>query len=192
MKKINRKKWFKECVAASVLLLAFPLAVFAGIGEKIFSFGPRAAYSTPKDADSGQWFGGAQARLHVSPGMALEASIDYRRNDFGRLTTIKSYPVQASILAYLMPGADWSPFLIGGGGWYYTQVDGPAGYSKTDYRFGLHAGAGLELLLNESVSLDASYRYVWLESVKSKDETATDKTFQDSGSTFTVGLNFLF
>ena len=162
------------------------------IGDKVLSIGPRATYSTPKDADEGQWSGGAQVRFHLSPGLGLEGSVDYRSNKFGNLTTIKTYPVLASLLAYIMPGASWSPFLLGGGGWYYTEVDGPDNFSHTDYRFGLHAGAGIEVMLNESLSVDGSYRYIWIESVKSKDAKALDKTFEDSGSMVTMALNFLF
>jgi hypothetical protein len=194
MKRNNSNKRIKGFMAISVLWLGLPAAGVAGegIGEAVFSFGPRATYSTPKDADEGQWAPGAQARLHLSPVFGLEASIDYLKNDFGPLTTVKTYPVQASLLAYIMPSGAVSPFLLGGVGWYYTQVDGPASFSDTTSRFGLHAGAGLEVMLNKSLSLDGTYRYVWLESLGSKDENALDKTYEDSGSMITLALNLLF
>ena len=194
MKNNNCPKRVKECITISVLLLGLQPAVFGGtgVGQNTFQIGPRVTYYTPKDADEGQWSAGAQARLHLSPGLGLEGSIDYHRNDFGPFTTIKTYPVQASLLAYLMPGEILSPFLLGGAGWYYTQVNGPFSFSNTNSRFGLHAGAGLEIILNKSLSLDGSYRYVWLESVTSKDLNALDKTYQDSGSMITLALNFLF
>lgn len=189
----DSNKRVKACIAISVLLMGLQTVVLAGegIGENVFSIGPRATYSTPKDAD-GEWSPGAQARLHLSPALGLEASIDYRKNDFGTLTTIKTYPVQASLLAYIIPDGVVSPFLLGGVGWYYTQVNGPASFSNTTSRFGLHAGAGLEVMLNKSLSLDGTYRYVWLESVGSKDTNALDKTYKDSGSMITVALNFQF
>ena len=194
MKTTNSSGKIRECIALSVLLLGLQTAAFAGdgVGDNAFSIGPRATYSTPKDADKGLWDPGVQARLHLSPALGLEASIDYRKNDFGPLTTIKTYPVQASLLAYLIPGGAVSPFLLGGVGWYYTQVDGPFGYSNTSSRFGLHAGAGLEVMLNKSISLDGTYRYVWLEDVASKDLNALHKTYQDSGSVITIALNLLF
>lgn len=183
------------CVFTAGLFLSPSMQVFAadsGIGDNMFSIGPRMTLSTPKDADSGQWSAGAQARLHLSPSMGLEGSIDYRSNIFFNLTTVKTYPVQLSLLAYLMPSAVMSPYLLGGVGFYYTQVAGPFNFSNTNYRFGLHAGAGLELMLNEALSLDGSYRYVFLENVASKDVNALDKTYQDSGSMITIALNFLF
>jgi opacity protein-like surface antigen len=178
----------------SALLFGLQLAVSAetGIGENTFSIGPRAAYFTPKDAVKGLWAPGVQARLRLLPGLALEGSIDYRRNDFRPLTTIKTYPVQASLLGYVMQGGVVSPFLLSGIGWYYTLVKGPFGFSDTTSRFGLHIGAGLEVKLKKSLSLDGTYRYVWLESVQSRDLNALNKTYQDSGSIITIALNFLF
>jgi len=188
---------FTRCILAAALLLAVPMMVFAdggatGVGTKVLSIGPRAVYVTPKDADEGTWSGGAQARLHISPSLALEGSIDYRSNTYFHITTIKTYPVQATILAYLMPGVFVSPYLLAGAGLYYTEVDGPLNFTNTYSRFGVHAGAGLEIMINQSLSLDGSYRYVWLESVTSKDQNAIDKTYEDSGSMITVALNFLF
>jgi len=122
----------------------------------------------------------------------MEGSIDYRSNDFGPLTIVKTYPVQVSLFAYLLPGFFLSPYLIGGAGWYFTQVDGPFGFSQTNNRFGVHAGAGLEIMLNKSISIDGSYRYIWLGSVTSENANALDKTYQDSGSMTTIALNFLF
>ncbi|MGA2091671.1 MAG: porin family protein [Endomicrobiales bacterium] len=186
----------RRCAVILGMVLMIPFLLYAdddsGIGSKFLSIGPRATYSMPIDADSGQWYGGAQVRLHVTPALGLEGSVDYRSNTFGNVITLKTYPVQATLLAYLMPGANWSPFLLGGCGWYYTEVDGPHGFSSTDNRTGLHAGAGVEFMLNESLSLDATYRYIWLENLSSKDLNVLDKTYSDSGAMITVGLNFLF
>jgi opacity protein-like surface antigen len=194
MNNINYGRAVKSCLAIPALLLGLHTAAVAGegVGDNTFSIGPRATYSTPKDADEGQWSPGAQARLHLSPALGLEASIDYRKNDYGTLTTVKTYPVQASLLGYLLPGSGVSPFLLGGVGWYYTRVDGPFGYSDTTSRFGLHAGAGLEVKLSRSISIDGAYRYIWLEDLASKDEDALHKNYQDSGSMVTLALNFLF
>lgn len=195
--KINNLK-ITGCIIVAALFLVLPMLAFGegeGIGSKLLSIGPRATYSTPKDANEGQWSGGAQARLHLSPAFGLEGSIDYRSNTFGVSpvqTTIKTYPVLASLLAYLMPGSVVSPFLLGGAGWYYTQVDGPFNFSQTTTRFGLHAGAGLEVMINESLSIDGTYRFIWLETVASKGLNALDKSYDDSGSMITIALNFLF
>jgi len=194
MKNIEHNMRVKAFIAIVVVLTGLRTAAFAedGVGGNVFSIGPRATYVTPKDADTGQWAPGVQARLHLSEVLGAEASIDFTKYDFGPYTTVRVRPVQASLLAYLIPGGAVSPFLLGGAGWYYTQVDGPFGFSRDSSRFGLHAGAGLEVKLNKSLSLDGTYRYVWLESLESRDANALDKTYKDTGSMITLGLNLLF
>jgi len=193
MKTNNFSGKAKECIAVAVLLLGLQPAVFAQAAEarKVFSVGPRASYYTPKDADSGQWAPGVQARVYLSPDLGLEASIDYLKNDYGPLTTIKTFPVQGSLLAYINPGEIVKPFVLGGVGWYYTMVEGPFGYDNSTSRFGLHAGVGLEIVLNSSLYLSGSYRHIWLKDVASKDASALGRTYNDSGSMITFALNFL-
>ncbi|HCC46590.1 MAG TPA: hypothetical protein DEQ38_00485 [Elusimicrobia bacterium] len=194
MKNNNSAKKAKGLIAIAALLLGLQPVVFAETAEaeKKFSVGPRATYYSPQDADSGQWSPGVQARVHLSPDLGLEASIDYLKNDFGSLTTIKTFPIQGSVLAYINPGEIVKPFLLGGAGWYYTMVDGPFGYNDSASRFGLHAGAGLEVILNKSIFLSGSYRYVWLEEVESRDASALSRTYHDNGSMLTLALNFRF
>ncbi|PIS46780.1 MAG: hypothetical protein COT17_06840 [Elusimicrobia bacterium CG08_land_8_20_14_0_20_51_18] len=122
MKGGGYKKTVKECMAAAALFLVLQPFILAetGVGEKEFSIGPRAIRTSPRDADEGSWSAGGQVRLYLSPALGLEGSIDYIRHDYGPLTQIKTYPVQASLLAYLMPDSAVCPFLLGGAGWYYT------------------------------------------------------------------------
>ena len=54
------------------------------------------------------------------------------------------------------------------------------------------AGVGLEVMLGQSLSMDGTYRYAWVESVTSRDLNALNKTYHDSGSIITMALNFLF
>lgn len=192
--KMNSSRVIERMVAAS-LLLALPLIGTAeelGVGDKGFSIGPRASYFNPKDADKGSYSGGVQSRIHFTPVLGLEGSVDYRKDDYSNGVSIKTYPVQASLMAYLMPHSSVSPYVLGGTGWYFTQVKGPSFETETDNRFGLHAGAGLEVMLNESLSLDGSYRYIWLEDVKPHASNPLDKTYSDSGSMITLAMNFLF
>jgi opacity protein-like surface antigen len=165
-------------------------SIFDDIDYGRISIGGRAAYIDPKDGD-GQWFGGAQVRLHLSKIFAIEGSADYRQNKFGSTTT-DTFPVQVSALAYLLPGKRLSPFVLGGGGWYYTHVNGPNGFDNTQNRFGFHAGGGLQWFISRHWSIDGTYRYIWLEKIESKDQNVTDKSFQDNGHMITAGINFHF
>jgi opacity protein-like surface antigen len=160
------------------------------VSKGVFSIGGRAMYFNPIDGDD-HWHGGAQVRLHLGEMFAIEGSTDYRKNDFGD-TTVRTFPVQASGLFYLLPGKRLSPFVLGGAGWYFTDVEGPGGFDETQHRFGLHAGGGLQFMLHRNWSIDGSYRFVWLERVQSKDENLFDKNFQDEGHMVTIGLNYHF
>src|SRR5688500_8987150 len=164
--------------------------IFDDIDVKFLSIGGRATWFDPKDGSS-RWFGGGQVRIYPLKWLAFEGSADYRRTDFGD-TRVHTYPVQVSALLYLLPGKRLSPFILGGGGWYYTTVKGPGGFDDTQNRFGAHAGGGLQFWFNDRVSIDGTYRHVWLEDITSRDQNIKDKTFRDSGQMVTVGINLHF
>ena len=103
-----------------------------------------------------------------------------------------TYPVQVSALIYPLGTTRLAPFLLGGGGWYYTTVKGPGGFDDTQNRFGAHAGGGLQFFFNKHVSIDGTYRYIWLEKIESKDQNIVDKKFQDNGHMVTAAINFHF
>ena len=155
------------------------------------SIGPRFAMIDPKDGTS-QPFGGAQARLHLGEVLALEASADARRNMSEGNTKVWTIPVQLSALLYLIPKGPISPFVLGGAGWYYTMIQSSDQLKDSQHRFGLHAGGGLQWWLSRGISIDGTYRYLWIEQLESKDVSFRNKQFDDSGHMFTVGLNFHF
>lgn len=156
------------------------------------SIGGRGMYFKPKGAD-GNWSGGAQVRFHLASAFAIEGSADVRQDKFG-LTTVDIVPVQASLLAYLFPGKIISPYLLGGGGWYYTHVKAGSIFDdRTTHRFGPHAGAGLQAWMNRHWSVDGSWRYVWLSSFHSQDaDHPFGRDIDDSGWMATGALNYHF
>jgi opacity protein-like surface antigen len=160
------------------------------MSKGVFSLGGRAVYYDPIDGTD-DWRGGAQARWYLGEMFALEASMDYRKNDFGD-STVRTFPLQVSGLIYLLPGKRLSPFVLGGAGWYFTDVDGPGNFEDVQQRFGLHAGGGLQLMLSRNWSVDGSYRFVWLERIRSIDANANNTKFQDEGHMVTIGLNYHF
>jgi opacity protein-like surface antigen len=178
-----------------LIVLSLPALADDGILQQVdiglLSIGGRAMYYDPKDGEA-NWYGGAQVRLHPWHYFAIEGSADYRRNDFAGSTRVHSYPVQVSALIYPLGTTRIAPFILGGGGWYYTTVTGPGNFDNTQNRFGLHAGGGLQFFLNRHVSIDSTYRYIWLEKVQSKDQNIVDKKFNDNGHMITIGLNLHF
>lgn len=176
-------------LSASALTPGLAFGADSEIAEGV-SLGGRAMYFRAKDADKGAMSGGAQLRMHLSPMLALEGSIDYRKETFGG-TIVDVYPVQASLLVYLMPKSRLTPFLLGGGGWYYTHVRAP--HESTQYRFGPHAGAGLKLSLSKFWSIDGSYRYLWTRDINSEDLAhPAGRHFSDNGYMLTASLNHHF
>lgn len=155
------------------------------------SLGARAAFYRPEGADRGTLAQGAQARLHFTPVWTWEVSADLRQDRFGG-ERVDVVPIQLSLLVYIMPpGTRAAPYLLAGGGWYYTHVGGR--FDRSGFRFGPHAGAGLEFFLSRSWSVDASYRYLWAEDIHSQDLAhPLGRNFSDNGYMLTGALNYNF
>jgi len=94
-------------------------------------------------------------------------------------------------LVYLLPNYRLTPYLLGGGGWYYTHVR--AAGEQHDVPVRTARGRRAAALLSHHWSVDASYRYVWNENIHSQSPTSpVGKNFSDSGYELTTGLNFHF
>lgn len=183
-------------VLAAGLLASCPASAQAGPEESRgprpgLSIGGRAVYYRSKGADSGEFSEGMQVRYHLTRRWALEGSADLRQESFpgARVDVI---PVQLSVLAYLMPhGYRLAPYILAGGGWYYTHVYAPA--DRTDIRFGPHAGGGVEYFLNTAWSFGGSYRYLWTEDIHSRDlEHPLGKNITGKGYMLTAAVNYSF
>ncbi|HBW22393.1 MAG: hypothetical protein A2X28_07910 [Elusimicrobia bacterium GWA2_56_46] len=155
------------------------------------SVGARAAYYRPKDADHGDLAEGAQVRYHLTRRWALEGSADLRQDVFGG-TKVDVVPLQLSVLIYLMPhGYKVAPYILAGGGWYYTHVYAPT--DSYEFRFGPHAGGGVEFYLDSAWSFDGSYRYLWNEDIHSRDAGhPLGRNFTDKGFMLTAAVNYSF
>jgi opacity protein-like surface antigen len=119
------------------------------------------------DADtSAERFTGGQVRAWLSPRAALEVSLD-RRTETNEVLNerVRDYPLQASLL--LAPvRSTFSPYVLGGIGWYTHRVEQLAGTETTQStatrRVGSHAGFGAEIRMGRHAALHADYRYTFL------------------------------
>jgi len=173
------------------MLLACAAPAFAAEGatRSGLSIGGRAAYLDADNSREGDdvFYGGAQVRLGLGEVLAVEGSADYRQARFrGRFVDV--YPVQASLLAFLLPGKPVSPFILGGAGWYFTHVRVSG---ENDHRLGAHGGAGLNWKFHDHWSLDATYRYIWLDDIEQVGGVV-GADFDDRGHMGTLGINFHF
>jgi len=154
-------------------------------------FGLRAGYIKPRDADDGTWFGGVQLRVPLTSVLAVEGSIEFHSSEFadGDIEIVQ-YPVQATLLAFLMPESKVCPYVLGGLGWYYTRFDFSGSLSGIDSdaesMFGAHLGFGARFVLG-GTNLNADLRYIFLE----PDEDALqDEDFDTIQLVLSLGFSF--
>ena len=115
---------------------------------------------------SSERFTGGQLRARVSPRTAVELSLDLRTQENDALTArVRDVPIQASLLLYPIH-ATFSPYVLGGGGWYSHRIQTLSGQdvleSETTHKFGWHAGFGAELKLGRHAGVHGDYRYTFL------------------------------
>jgi opacity protein-like surface antigen len=154
--------------------------------------GARGAYFKP-DRGDGAWSPGALVRIHFGKIWAVEGAADYRQQyaGAGDAYKVETYPVQASLMAYIFPDSPVTPYVLGGVGWYMQRIKGP-GIDDTTDRIGPHAGAGLAAYLTNNWSINGDYRFVWIESPSSVDARLDNKRYNDRGHMITGALAYHF
>lgn len=195
-----------------VILAAAALVPTAPCRAQGFGVGLR--YSVMKaDVEAGtegESFKGGQIRASLSRRTGVELSLDRRTAGNDPLTErVRDYPIQASLLLFPVRST-FSPYVLGGIGWYTHRVEQIAADtvvdSTTTRRFGSHAGFGAELRLGRHAGLHADYRYTFLrfgddEPTESESVRASSNLFGLSvsrflpsyeGSMWTAGLTVYF
>ncbi len=152
--------WKAFLVALAVTLLAGSKALAQGA-----YLGPQLGFYNANDADDPRMMVGAALRVKLSPGLGLEGSINYRKEDYadGRVS-VRSWPVMVTGLIYPIP------IVYGaiGAGWYNSSFEydatriGVMIESETKQQFGWHFGGGVELPLGSNAKLVGDIRYVFL------------------------------
>ena len=137
------------------------------VNAQSINLGPQIGYQKARDADEGKFFGGAAMRLKLTPNLGVEASINYRAEEYydGALT-VKSWPVMITGLYYPIP------IVYGaiGAGWYNTTFDFDQSKfpfqlvaDETQQKFGWHFGGGVELPIGSNSKFTADLRYVFID-----------------------------
>jgi hypothetical protein len=172
-----------------------PPAAFRGRNQPSpgmhFSLGPVGGYFKPHGADHGSWFVGVQARLHLLQFFAVELSATWNETEYqSGDVDVTQYPVQVSGLIYPFPSWVFSPYLVAGGGWYYSKVDYSGAQAatpdSTDRTFGAHGGIGADFKRGSFV-LDADLRYIFLDPTSNRIRKGEFNFWQA-----TLGVNFTF
>lgn len=176
----------KRFIVLTAILLALfltPLTVSADSGK--LGIGVRGGLYKSNDADNMLLYGGVQARWKIFPAMSIEGTFDYRPSEsYSNNRKITNYPILASALFYLMPGAKVSPYVLGGVGWYYSKIEDSAG-TNTTYTPGLHVGAGIDIPLSPDIVINTDFRYFFLNYGDQK-----VKDLNTDGYIISAGLTF--
>ena len=144
-------------------------------------------------------FLGGQIRMGLSPKSAIEVSLE-RHTETPNLTTrIHDYPLQGSLLLYLVRSS-FSPYVLGGVGWYTHVVDtlntGQVIATDSSRTMGYHAGFGAELKVGGHAGVHADYRYTMLhfgDGTSSGTSTIVSNLKPSyDGSMWTAGFTFYF
>lgn len=175
--------------------------------------GPRFSFvrGTAEPGAESTRFSGGFLRLQGSGKTAIELSIDYGSHLNETLNErIKDYPIQGSLLMYLMRSS-FSPYVLAGVGWYSQRVDyldeNAEVESATTRRFGYHAGVGGEVRLGQRAAVHVDYRYTFIRFGTPPEGTTTAPgaipvpgllslqerlKLSHEGSMWTTGVTFFF
>ena len=157
-----------------------------------FSIGPMGGFLKARDADRGTWFAGVQARLRFLRILAVEGSISFHQNEyFDGDVVVTQYPVQVSVLLLPFPDGAIDPYVLAGGGWYYSRIDyddSIGGGDETDRSFGGHVGAGANFRVSPRLSIFGDFRWVFMDEPGVDNSNLRDEKFDFWHVTF--GLSF--
>jgi hypothetical protein len=147
----------------AVLLMAAPCAAQTfGLGARMSMV--RADLQADPAATAVRFLGG-QLRARISPKTAIEISLERRTDNPSLTTRVHDYPLQGTMLFYLVRST-FSPYLLGGLGWYTHAVDtlsaGQVVSTDSTRTMGWHAGFGAELKVGGHAGIHADYRYTMI------------------------------
>ncbi|MBN2385099.1 porin family protein [bacterium] len=151
------------CLVIGVVMLFFmPLSALAQsphVGQ--VGFGGHLARWEPQDLEDTIFYG-LQLRFRLSDTFAVEGSIDYYQEEYDNDVEMVIYPVQATLLIYLIPSRILELYLNAGAGWYHYDYDTPV-IKDDGHEFGWHGGAGVELPLTEYIAFYGDLRWVYFK-----------------------------
>lgn len=175
-----------------ILTIGLSILMISQVNAQSIKIGPQIGFQKAQDADDGKFMGGVAMRLKLTPSLGVEASINYRSEEYsdGALT-VKSWPVMITGLYYPIP------LVYGaiGTGWYNTTFD----YDQSKFPFeviadetkqkvGWHFGGGVELPVGKSSKFTGDIKYVFIDYDFDSIPGISDK----SSDFYVISIGFLF
>src|SRR5262245_21083926 len=177
----------------AVLLVASPCAA-QGLGLGVRMSMVRGDVQANPTAAAQRFLGG-QFRAKLSPRTSVEVSLERRTENPDLSTRVKDYPLQGSLLLFPIHST-FSPYLLGGLGWYTHVVDQMSAgqvVTSASYRtMGYHAGFGAELKIGGHAGVHGDYRYTQLHFGDETDSLTSRFKPSYQGSMWTAGFTFYF
>ena len=156
-----------------------PLAGTSAIGFDVGALVPRS------DELSGSLFLNGLYEYYLTPRVSLRGDIGWTNPGFatGAVDTLMQIPLRVNA-NYNWEGGRWHPFATGGAGLYIVRFTSelPIG-DRTDTKFGVSTGGGVEYFLSRTVAVKGEGRYHWVPDARGE---------QLSGTTFAAGLKTYF
>ncbi len=153
-----------------VMMALFGVILISTVVNAQAYLGPQLGWQKASDADSYKLMFGGAFRTKLSESIGLEASINYRQEEYDNgAVKVSSWPVMVTGLIYpvrIVYGAV-------GIGWYNTSIDYSSAINalgiedNTSQNFGWHFGGGVEIPLSggnmhPGTILTGDVRYVFL------------------------------
>jgi opacity protein-like surface antigen len=172
------------------------------------NIGVHLGYTKTRDANDGNFLGGAQLELMLARWLGVQGMAAYRseeRFDVQAGATqaelnVRTVPLMLSGKFYIPVSPQLQPYGLAGGGWHFVMFDyspelEALGLQDRDTStFGWHLGAGAQARVSSSVALFAEGRWIFVD----PDQALGDSTFEQiedfdfDTSMFVAGMNFLF
>lgn len=142
------------------------------------------------DEDGREFAFGVQARMRFTDNLGFEASVEFREEMIDDDVTLKLYPIQFSLLYYLLPSSRVGIYALGGLGWTRSSLEGDFfGEDAEDSQMSYHFGGGIEVPVSESIGVFGDFRYLNVD-LDFGDLLARD--IETSGWQANFGVNFYF
>lgn len=158
-------------------------------GHRGLGLGVFLGYSKAEDAEDGVFLLGGDLSIRILDNrLGGKLEVGYRKDELEDGGSVKSIPILLSVQVLPLGNFVVSPFVIGGGGWWFQlfeNIDTGEGTldEGSEGSFGWHLGAGVDVNLGSWITLTGDIRWVWL------DTEFKDLVNQDSsGIWFTTGV----
>jgi len=152
--------------------------------------GVRGGYMRFPDAEDGAFLGSLFFRTDWREVVFIDASVYYHTEEVAPDLDLEFIPIHLSAMLFLL-GRDGgiSPFVLAGGGVYWSRTTVTGHDTNSEFDIGWHLGAGFDLAISDRMFIETDFRYIWLN-VDTEGETFADSLADFNHWVAGIGLGF--